>query len=115
MVATTVHIALTHIVGGKTIKATFKEYKCQTRLTIYVPLAEYQAKGVKKAIVILEKPHTHPLAPDEKPTYSDAKLVRDAINRAGAQGLTAGKLIQGMSALFQSYRISNLVRFCGAQ
>lgn len=86
--------AYTHKVNGRVILPPIVPFHCKTELITYIPTDKYIAEGIKKAIILVRGAHSHPLAPDTKPTFT-AGLEIDRAMEAAAEGpetLTANKL-----------------------
>ncbi|KAF8237375.1 hypothetical protein L208DRAFT_1375637 [Tricholoma matsutake] len=89
----------THIVDGKILMAKVIQQKCPTEMIIFVPVN----KDVCKALVILRKPHNHPIHPKMKPSLKDKEKLSEAVHAVGITGLIVQKLMNGMESLKQSH------------
>ena len=78
-----------HIIDGKISIGRIIEWKCPTRMAIYIPIDT----SIRKAIVYLWNPHNHPMYPKTKPSTDEKDQLKKAINAAGKSGLTVWKLI----------------------
>jgi hypothetical protein len=91
--------AYTHILNGKILSAKVIQQKCPMEMIIFVPVD----KDVRKALVILHKPHNHPIHPKTKPSFKDKEKLSEVVHAVGTTGLTVQKLMNGMENSKQSH------------
>jgi hypothetical protein len=93
-------LAYSHVVDGCVTAGKIVQRKCPAEMIIYVPIDT----KIRKAYIILRKPHNHPMHPPTKPTAEDKEMLVEAIDAAGKTGLTVRKLLNGRRLLHMLYR-----------
>lgn len=86
--------AFSHMRDGKVVVGQLVRFQCATELIIYTPTEEFLDQGITKAIIVVRNPHSHPLAPDVKPTKASIRKIEKVIEAmpGGSLGLTANRL-----------------------
>jgi hypothetical protein len=69
---------------------------CPTRIKIYSPVD----RSVRKAIVILNGAHNHPVPPSEKISRTGKDVYKQAVEAIGLTGATVKKVDLGMIELY---------------
>jgi hypothetical protein len=88
-------LAYSHVIDGCVTAGKIVQRKCPAEMIIYVPIDT----KIRKAYIILRKPHNHPMHPPTKPTAEDKEMLVEAIDAAGKTGLTVRKLLNGRCLL----------------
>jgi len=89
------YLAYSHVIDSCVTAGKIVQQRCPTEMIIYVPIDT----KIRKAYVILRKPHNHPMHLRTKPTAEDKGMLVEAIEAAGKTGLTVRKLLNGRSLL----------------
>lgn len=77
------------------MQGEIEHFPCDSKMTMFIPTSKYVKRGIKKAVVILQNPHTHLLSSAPRLTITEREIVRNAIKSAGVRGMTAKKLVRG--------------------
>ncbi|KIJ25807.1 hypothetical protein M422DRAFT_273184 [Sphaerobolus stellatus SS14] len=82
-----------HVENGKIIRPAIIQHKCPTKLQIFVPVDS----KIRKALVIFQEPHNHPVHHYEKATPYQLELLHQLNEAAGPAPVTARQLTQASS------------------
>lgn len=77
--------------NGTIVHGSLVHRPCQTKITIYSP----NNRDDRRAVVILQKAHNHPMPPSRKPSRDGIDAYKAAAVAMGVTGLTVVKLDRG--------------------
>ena len=89
---TQLDLAYTHIVNGSVVQGELIRRPCQSRIDIYAPVDHSD----RRAIIIVQSPHNHPLPPATKLGFKGEAMYKEAVIKYGITGATAQKIDRGM-------------------
>ncbi|KAK7029764.1 hypothetical protein R3P38DRAFT_2361050, partial [Favolaschia claudopus] len=90
------HTSYSHIINNQIVPAKMERRGCDSKLIIFVPI-NFSPDTAHKAIILLKKPHNHPMHPPSKPNASDQLKLRTAVTETGVLGLTVQKILNAPS------------------
>ncbi|KAH6897587.1 hypothetical protein BKA70DRAFT_1563041 [Coprinopsis sp. MPI-PUGE-AT-0042] len=73
-----------HLRDGRSIQGKLKKNECHARIRIWSPLDRED----RRAIVILEGPHNHPMFPSTKVSRDAKEKYKEAVMKMGVEGAT---------------------------
>ncbi|KAK7033366.1 hypothetical protein R3P38DRAFT_3313383 [Favolaschia claudopus] len=101
--------SFSHIINNKIEPAKILHRLCPSRLIIFVPVDPVPPALQHKVMVVVEKPHNHPMHPKHKPNTEDKLKLHTAMQASGINGLTVQKLLNASStsAVYGGKRVAD--------
>ncbi|KAK7035592.1 hypothetical protein R3P38DRAFT_2771217 [Favolaschia claudopus] len=98
-----------HIINNQIVPAKMERRGCDSKLIIFVPI-NFSPDTAHKAIILLKKPHNHPMHPPSKPSASDQLKLRTAVAETGVLGLTVQKFLNAPSTskIYGGHRVAEI-------